>query len=177
VKEIRYQRKAVCEDILKQTGYVNRQLLPSYSRHYDDDYYSGRKITESLGNVTVRGEKWKGQGRNAMAKSLGMNSLPENICCSQLSSIAIRLQPGGNCFTSYSTRKGLGSLFSYAIALRSFLPPTCLLVKVIEARSYEYFASNILVSYVVSSTLYSYEYLLGNLFRIILFVGKNSAYV
>jgi len=33
--------------------------------------YSGRKITASLGNVTVRGEKrWKGQGGSTMAKSL-----------------------------------------------------------------------------------------------------------
>jgi hypothetical protein len=33
--------------------------------------YSGRKITESLGNVTVRGEKrWKEQGGSAMANSL-----------------------------------------------------------------------------------------------------------
>jgi hypothetical protein len=34
------------------------------------DKYSGRKITESLGNVTVRGEKWKEQGGSAMANSL-----------------------------------------------------------------------------------------------------------
>jgi hypothetical protein len=33
--------------------------------------YSGRKITVSLGNVTVRGEKrWKGQGGSTTAKSL-----------------------------------------------------------------------------------------------------------
>jgi hypothetical protein len=33
--------------------------------------YSGRKITESLGNVTVRGaESWKEQGGRAMANSL-----------------------------------------------------------------------------------------------------------
>jgi hypothetical protein len=32
--------------------------------------YSGRKITESLGNVAVRGEKWKEQGGSAMADSL-----------------------------------------------------------------------------------------------------------
>jgi hypothetical protein len=33
--------------------------------------YSGRKITESLGNVTVRGGKrWKEQGGSVMANSL-----------------------------------------------------------------------------------------------------------
>jgi hypothetical protein len=33
--------------------------------------YNGRKITESFGNVTVRGEKrWKEQGGSAMANSL-----------------------------------------------------------------------------------------------------------
>jgi hypothetical protein len=33
--------------------------------------YSGRKITASLGKITVRGEKrWKGQGGSTTAKSL-----------------------------------------------------------------------------------------------------------
>jgi hypothetical protein len=43
--------------------------------------YSGRKITESLRNVTVRGEKgWKEQGGSKMAKScLSMYSITENI--------------------------------------------------------------------------------------------------
>jgi hypothetical protein len=37
--------------------------------------YSGRKITASLGNVTVRGEiRWKGQGGSKTAKCLGMYS-------------------------------------------------------------------------------------------------------
>jgi hypothetical protein len=36
--------------------------------------YSGRKITESLGNVTVRGEKrWKEQGGRKMANSLSQH--------------------------------------------------------------------------------------------------------
>jgi hypothetical protein len=53
---------------------------------------SGRKITASLGNVTVRGEKdGKGKGGSAMAKSLSMYSITENIYCSQLSSVAILL--------------------------------------------------------------------------------------
>jgi hypothetical protein len=47
-------------------------VFESVVRHYTDSTipaqaaiksYSGRKITESMGNVTVRGEKrWKGQG-------------------------------------------------------------------------------------------------------------------
>jgi hypothetical protein len=62
--------------------------------------YSGRKITESLGNVTVRGKKrWKGQGGSAMANSLSMYSITENIYYSQLSSVAILLQPEPDCFT------------------------------------------------------------------------------
>jgi hypothetical protein len=68
--------------------------------------YSGRKITASFGNVTVRGEKrWKGQGGSAMANSLSMYSITENIYYSQLSSFAILLQPEPNCCTSYNTRK------------------------------------------------------------------------
>jgi hypothetical protein len=52
--------------------------------------YSGRKTTESLGNVTVRwGKIWKGQGGITMSKSLSMYSITENIYCSQLSSVAI----------------------------------------------------------------------------------------
>jgi hypothetical protein len=36
-----------------------------------DEAYSGRKITASLENVTVRGEKrWKEQGGSAIANSL-----------------------------------------------------------------------------------------------------------
>jgi hypothetical protein len=70
-----------------------------------------------------------------MAKSLSMYSITENIYYSQLSSVAILLQPERNCFTSYNTKKGLGSLSLCAIALLSS-PPTCLLVTVNEARSY-----------------------------------------
>jgi hypothetical protein len=45
-------------------------------------------------------------------------------------------------YNSYSTRKGLGSLSLYTIALRSSLPPTCLLVTANEA--HRYFASIII---------------------------------
>jgi hypothetical protein len=84
--------------------------------------YNGRRITASLGNVTVTGEKrWKGQGGSAMAKSLSMYSITENIYYSQLSSNALLLQPEPNCFTSYNTRKGLCSL-SLCAALRSSPP-------------------------------------------------------
>jgi hypothetical protein len=84
--------------------------------------YSGRRITDSLCNVTVRGEKrWKEQGGRAMANSLSMYSITENIYYSQLSSVAILLQPEPNCFTSYNTRKWLCFFFLCAIVLRS--PP------------------------------------------------------
>jgi hypothetical protein len=69
-----------------------------------------------------------------------MYSITENIYYSQLSSVAILLQPEPNCFTPYNTRK---RLFSPSVlspcGLR--LPPTCLLLMVIEDRSY--FASTI----------------------------------
>jgi hypothetical protein len=55
---------------------------------------------------------------SAMANSLSMYSITENIYYSQLSSVAILLQPE-NVFTLYSTRKGLGSLSSCAVALGS----------------------------------------------------------
>jgi hypothetical protein len=69
--------------------------------------YSGRKIAESLGNVTVRGEKrWKSKrGARLSTVCLSMYSITENIYYSQMSSAAILLQPEPNCFTSYNTRK------------------------------------------------------------------------
>jgi hypothetical protein len=105
--------------------------------------YSGRKITESLGNATVRGEnRWKEQEGSAIVNSQSMYSITENIYCSQLSSVAILLQPGPNCSTSYNTRKGLCSLsLSLVSSFGLPLPPTCLLLTVNEARSY--FASTI----------------------------------
>jgi hypothetical protein len=57
------------------------------------DTYSGRKITESLGNVTVRGEK-DGKSKGGARLStvcLSMYSITENIYYSQLSSVAILL--------------------------------------------------------------------------------------
>jgi hypothetical protein len=51
-----------------------------------------------------------------------MYSTTENIYYSQLSSVAVLLQPEPNCFTSYSTRKGLGSLSLCTIVLRSSPP-------------------------------------------------------
>jgi hypothetical protein len=68
-----------------------------------------------------------------------MYSITENIYCSQLSSVAILLQPEPNCFTSYNTRKGLCSLSLSLCVLSSCrlpLPPTCLLATANEARSY-----------------------------------------
>jgi hypothetical protein len=46
----------------------------------------------------------------------------ENIYYSQLSSVAILLQPEPKCFKSYNTRKGLGPLYLCAIVLRSSPP-------------------------------------------------------
>jgi hypothetical protein len=81
--------------------------------------YSGRKTTESLGNVTVRGEKrWKEQG-GARWPTVCMYSITENIYYLQLSSVAILQQPEPNCFTSCNTMKGLCSLSLCAIVLRS----------------------------------------------------------
>jgi hypothetical protein len=105
--------------------------------------YSGRKITERLGNVTVRGGKYgksKG-GAQCPTVCLSMYSITENIYYSQLSSVAILLQPEPKCFTSYNTRKGLRSL-SVLSSCGLPLPPTCLLLTANEARSY--FASTIL---------------------------------
>jgi hypothetical protein len=81
------------------------------------------KITERLGKVTVRGDKrWKGKGGSVMTNvCLSMYSKTENIYYSQLSSVAILPQPEP-VLTSYNTRKGLISLISCAIALRSSPP-------------------------------------------------------
>jgi hypothetical protein len=73
-----------------------------------------------------------------------MYSITENIYYSQLSSVAILLQPETNCFTSYNTRKALCSLSLSVLSSCGLpLPPTCLLLTANEARSY--FASTILV--------------------------------
>jgi hypothetical protein len=50
-----------------------------------------------------------------------MYSITENIYYSQLSSVAILLQPEPNCFTSYNTRKWLCFLSLFAVVFRS--PP------------------------------------------------------
>jgi hypothetical protein len=106
--------------------------------------YSGRKITESLGNVTVKGEKdgtSKGKPqRQTVCPS--MYSITENIYYSQLSSVALLLQPEpvshhiiqiNDCVLSLS--------LSVLSSCRLHLPPTCLLLTANEARSY--FASSI----------------------------------
>jgi hypothetical protein len=65
-----------------------------------------------------------------------MYSITEIIYYSQLSSVAILLQPEPNCFTSYNTRKGW-VLSPYVLSpCGLLLPSTCLLVTVNEARSY-----------------------------------------
>jgi hypothetical protein len=107
-----------------------------------DVYYSGRKLTASFGHVTVRGEKdGKGKG-GAQWRSvcLSMYSITENIYYSQLSFVAILLQPEP---VSHRTMQGKDWVLSpYVLSSwGSLLPPTCLLVTVNEARSY--FASTI----------------------------------
>jgi hypothetical protein len=84
-----------------------------FSRVSKINMYSGRKITDSLGNVTVRGEKvWKEQGGARWPTvCLSMYSITENMHYSQLSSVTLLLQPEPKCFTSYNTRKRLCSLF------------------------------------------------------------------
>jgi hypothetical protein len=81
------------------------------------------------------------QGGSAMANSLSMYSITENIYYSQLSSVAILLQPetvthrivqGKDCVLSPHVLPPCGLP----------LPPACLLVTVNEARSY--FASAVL---------------------------------
>jgi hypothetical protein len=56
-----------------------------------------------------------------MANSLSMYSITENIYYSQLSSIAILLQPEPNCFTSYNTRKDW--VLSHHVLSPCGLPP------------------------------------------------------
>jgi hypothetical protein len=67
-------------------------------------------------------ETAKGGGARLSTVCLSMRSVTENIYCSQLSSVAILLQTEPDCFTSYTTRKGLRSLSLCAIALRSSPP-------------------------------------------------------
>jgi hypothetical protein len=66
-------------------------------------------------------ERARGEARRPRI-CLSMYSITENICHSQLSSVAILLQPEPNCFTSYNTSKWLGSLSLRAIFLRIFPP-------------------------------------------------------
>jgi hypothetical protein len=65
---------SVCEDKDEPSEKEVRQDTPkvqSVGGALTEGKYSGRKITESLGNVTVRrGRRWKGQGGSAMANSL-----------------------------------------------------------------------------------------------------------
>jgi hypothetical protein len=110
-----------------------------------EQQYIGRKITASFGNVTVREEKdGKSKGGSRWPTvCLSVYSTTENIYCSQLSLVAILLQPepvshriiqGKDCVLSPSVLSSCGLP----------LPPTCLLVTVNEARSH--FASTILVT-------------------------------
>jgi hypothetical protein len=120
-------------------------LINTHVRYYCT-VYSGRKITESLGNVAERGEKdgkSKGGARLSTA-CLSMYSITENIYCSQLSSVVILLQPEP---VSHSIIQGKDWVFTPSV-ISSFglpLPPTCLVLTVKEARSY--FASTLHTRY------------------------------
>jgi hypothetical protein len=93
--------------------------------------YSGRKITASLGNVIVRGEKrWKEQGGARWPTvCLSVYSITENIYYSQLSSVTLLLQPERKFSHLILQEK------DWVLSLL-LLPPTCLLVTVNESRSY-----------------------------------------
>jgi hypothetical protein len=71
-----------------------------------------------------RGKKdGKGKGEARWPRvCLSIYSITENIYYSQLSSVALLLQPERNCFISYNTRKGLGSVSLCAVVLRSSPP-------------------------------------------------------
>jgi hypothetical protein len=87
-------------------------------------------------------KRWKEQGGSAMANCLSMYSIAENIYYSQLSSVAILLQPEP---VSHSIIQGKDCVLSpYVLSSCGLpLPPTCLLLTVNEARSY--FALTILL--------------------------------
>jgi hypothetical protein len=86
------------------------------------------KWTQNNGELrkrhSKRGKKDGKSKRGARLSTvcLSMYSITENIYCSQLSSVAILLKPEPNCFTSYNTRKVLGSHSLCAIVLRSSPP-------------------------------------------------------
>jgi hypothetical protein len=102
-------------------------------------------MTASLGYVKVRGGK-DGKGKGGARRWrvwLSMYSITENICYSQLSSVALLLQPES---VSHRIIQGKDWVLSPYV-LSSFclpLPSTCLPVTVNEARSY--FASTILTN-------------------------------
>jgi hypothetical protein len=80
-----------------RTDSYNHPAAPAFTKL---SKYSRHKITESLGNVTVRGEEDGKSKRGAGLSTvcLSMYSITENIYCSQLSSVAILLQPEPKCF-------------------------------------------------------------------------------
>jgi hypothetical protein len=99
--------------------------------------YSGRKITESLGNVTVRGGKrWKSKG-GARLSTVCLKTFTTHSCP------PLRFFCSLNLNVSHCIIQGNDYVFSPSV-LSSFglpLPSTCLVLTVSEARSY--FASAI----------------------------------
>jgi hypothetical protein len=119
-----------------------RQFSSVFFRYYTT--YSGRKITESLGNVTVRRGKYGKSKRGARWPTvcLSMYSITENIYYSQLTA-PLRHFCSQNLTVSHCIVQGKHCALSPNV-LSSFglpLSTTCLLATAKEARSY--FASTI----------------------------------
>jgi hypothetical protein len=111
--------------------------------------YSGRKLTASFGNVTVRrGKHGKGKGEAQWRRvCLSMYSITENIYYST-AVLRCATSAAWTSFTSYNTSKDC-VLCPYVLSFCGLpLPPTCLHVRVNEARIY--FAST--VTHVLSHT-------------------------
>jgi hypothetical protein len=103
-------------------------LLNTSGYGWDEEWmYSGRKITESLGNVTVRGAKdgtSKGKPQRPTVY-LSMYSITENIYYSQLSSVAILLQPepvSHRIIQEEDCVLSLSLSLCYRLAVFTFLP-------------------------------------------------------
>jgi hypothetical protein len=110
--------------------------------------YSGRKITELRKRHSKRGKNGKSKmGARLSTVCLSVYSITENIYYSQLSSVAILLQPEP---VSHRIIQGQDCVLSPYVLSSCVLslPPSCLLLTVNEARSY--FGSAILHTFIGS---------------------------
>jgi hypothetical protein len=96
-----------------------RLMAGTYGKDGRQQSYSGRKITERVGNVTVGGEKDGKSKRGALLSTVCLStySITENVYYSQLSSVAILLQSetvshrviqGNDCVFSPSVLSSFG---------------------------------------------------------------------